>query len=471
MIDSCCQRRIHPRQFGKSLLALTVGVVVALTAHAQPAATTTTSPVAASHPAARPINKLQLTLLEAKKLALQQSPTLAQAKARIDAAAARVAEARSSYWPTLDLSSGITRNQDRATRPQRHYDDNTRYNLGLSADWLLFDGFQRRFSRLIAQFDHATALSASIDAQRLLLQAVSAAFYSAILAQDSMGIAKEDAEFNRILHADARKRQEGGIATASEVLNFQLQVGNAEVDYIAAEKAWRVAIVALGELLAITQDDIWESILLTPPGEEMIRQPVELADLLNYARQHRPDLAIAQNQISAAQTAIKAARSSWYPSLRLFADYGFERLDSLHFNENYDRDVIFGLSASWNLFQGFKTTALLNQAHAELAAASEAKKELELAIDAEIRQNFLALGSSRKQLALQESILSTAKQIRDLVHKEYLGGTTTITRLNEVQTDVTISAAARSQAYIQVFYSLELLGASTGRILLLETQE
>lgn len=464
MIDSyCCLRRIHPCQLGKKLLTLALGVVTAaLAVHAQPAATAQADETQA---------KLQLTLLEAKKLALQQSPTLAQAKARIDAAAARAAEAKSSYWPTLDVSFGITRNHDRATRPLRDYDDNTKYDLGLSANWLLFDGFQRRFSLLIAEFDHAAALSANTDAQRLLLQAVSSAFYSAILAQDSMGIAKEDAEFNRMLHADARRRQEGGIATASEVLNFQLQVANAEVDYIAAEKSWRAAIIILGELLAITQDDIWEYIQLTPPDEKLIQQPVKLADLLDYARQHRPDLAIAQNRINAAQTGIKAARSTWSPKLRLFADYGYERVDSLHFNKNYDRNVSFGLAASWNLFEGFKTTALLNQAEAELAAAIEAKKELELAIETTVRRNFLALDTCRHQLALQENILATAKQIRDLVYQEYLGGATTITRLNEAQTDVTISAAARSQAYIQVFHSLELLGASTGRILLLETEE
>jgi outer membrane protein len=455
------------------LLGLAAGFAALLAAHGQPAAAPPKPAPAAEHQARTkpPDSKIRLTLLEAKKLALQQSPTLALAKARIDGAAARVAEAKSSYWPTLDVSFGATRNQDRATRPLRAYDQNTRYHLGLSADWLLFDGFQRRFTRLLAEFDHATALANNVDAQRLLLQAVSAAFYSAILAQDSMDIAKEDAEFNRVLHADARKRQEGGIATASEVLNFQLQVGNAEVDYIAAEKAWRIAIVALGELLAITQDDIWESIVLTPPADDLLSQTVELSELLAYARQHRPDLARVQNDILAANTAIQAARSSWYPSLRLFADYGYERADSLHFNENLDREVSFGLSASWNLFEGFRTQALLNRAEAELAAARQSQKELELAIESEIRQNHLALESSRRQLALQESILATAKEIRDLVHQEYLGGTTTITRLNEVQTDVTISAAARSQAYIQVFYSLELLGASTGRILLLEEQE
>jgi hypothetical protein len=61
MIDSyCCLRRIHPRQLGKKLLTLALGVVsAALAVHAQPAATAQADETQA---------KLQLTLLEAKKL-------------------------------------------------------------------------------------------------------------------------------------------------------------------------------------------------------------------------------------------------------------------------------------------------------------------------------------------------------------------------------------------------------------------
>lgn len=426
------------------------------------------SPATATFPAG---SKYKMNLSDAKKLALQQSPTLAQAKSRIDAAAAAMEETKSAYWPTLDLGFGITRYEDRATRPQRGFDDTTRYNLGLSSNWLVFDGFQRRFTTLISQHDHASALSSHLDAQRLLLQAVSASFYSALLAQDSMGIAREDAEFNRVVLADARKRQEGGIATVSEVLNFQLQVAKAEVSYIAAERAWRAAIVALGELLAITQDDIWQSIELLPPAEELLQQQVELSELLSYARQHRPDLQSAQNKILAASASVDLARANFYPKVQLFAEYGFERYDSLRYNKHYDRNILFGVSASWNLFEGFRTDSQISRSLANLQAALQSRQELELAIDSEIRRNHLALISSRQQFSLQENILSAAREIRDLVHKEYLGGTTTITRLNEVQTDVTISAAARSQAYIQVFLSLEQLAASTGKNLLLDEQQ
>ncbi len=402
------------------------------------------------------------TLPGVKKMALQNNPSLSEAKARIDSAAAEVARAKSVYWPNLDLISSAQRNQQRATRPSRNYHKHSDYSLGLDLSWTLFDGFQRKFNRLIAEFGLDSAVASEREAQRLLLQATSASFLSALRARDGMEIAKEDAGFNRILLEDARKREEGGVAPLSEVLNFELQVGNAEVDFITAEQQWKVSIVALGALLAVSQDELWENVELQPP-QELQDFALDQAALLEFARLNRPDLQMAEYNIAKAESAIAGARSSWYPRLDFFADYGFTREDSWHFNKNYDREIYFGLTASWNLFDGFRTRAVLNQAYAEREAYLKVRDELLLQLEAQIRQNYLAWESSRKQLALQENILSTAKKIRDLVHHEYLGGTATITRLNEAQTDVTISASARSKAYIQVFYNLEELLANSGK--------
>ena len=425
----------------------------------------TAAPSAAAQQGDKPPATYRWTLAEAKKLALERSPTLAQAKARIDRAVAEVDIAHAAYWPTLDVVASATRNRDKATRPNRDYDNNSTYRAGLASDWLLFDGFQRRFNTLSAKYGLNSSTETHHDVQRLLLHAVSSAFYAALLAQDSMEIARQDADFNRVLLEDARKRLAGGVAPPSEVLNFELQVGNAEVDYIAAERSWRQATVILASLLAVSEDDIWTKVELIPPPAELLHYQLSLHKLLDLAIARRPDLRITDINIALARAAIQAGRSGWYPRLSFFADYGFERDDSLRFNEHLDRNVSYGLNLTWNLFNGKKTLAAISYAYAELDAATQAKQDLLLEIDAEIRQNVLAWDSSRRQHALQENILATATRIRDLVYQEYLGGTTTITRLNEVQSDVTISAAARSRSYVQVLNNLEQLAASTGLIL------
>lgn len=434
-----------------SLAALALTAVAADKTKIIPPDTTSTAPA-----------KLKLTLDEAKTIALNDNPSLAVTKARIEAALAAVAQAKAAFWPKLDFAASVTRLRDMATRPDKDYDNKTLYNIEADASWLIFDGFQRKYALLTAEYTHLSAEEADNNARRLMLQAVSSAFYSALLAQDNMDIAKEDAVYNKMLLDDAKKRQEGGIAKPSEVLNFILQVQNADVDYITAENTWRTYIVALGALLAINEDAIWENItLISPDSNEYQLLPFQ--ELLDYAIQHRPDLRSINSKIQIARDGIKAAQNTWYPTINLFTTYGFERAHSAHFNKNFDRNITYGVSLSWNLFNGGKTNAQIQQARAELKSAICERDNIVISINSEIRQNILAMESSRKQLKLQEAVLATAKQIRDLVHQEYIGGTTTITRLNEAQTDVTKASSAKSAAYVLLLNSIEALRASTAQ--------
>ena len=404
---------------------------------------------------------MKLTLEEAKKIALAENPSLAITKARIRAAAEALKREKANYWPSFDLSAGITRIRDYpTTRPNRDFDNTTRYSTGLSAEWSIFDGFQREYNVLTANYGLVSAMQSDKDAQRLLIESVSTAFFSALLAQDNMDISKEDAAFNRILLDDAQKRHDGGIAKASEVKNFQLKVQNAEADYVTSEKNWHLAIVALGALLSIRRDNIWESLILVPPAT-IKEEQYDFAKLYDYAIQHRPDLLNCNAKIQNCRDAITAAKDRWYPRLSAFADYDFDRTHTAHFNKHYDRTVDFGLKMTWNVFEGGRTSAEISKAEANLVEAIKERDDLLITIDSDIRKDLLTIQSSRKLLQLQEETLATAKEIRDLVHEEYLGGTATITRLNEAQSDVTKAASERSVARIQLLNSIEGLRVST----------
>ncbi|MBR4673837.1 MAG: TolC family protein [Victivallales bacterium] len=405
-------------------------------------------------------SKVQLTLDEAIGIAMKDNPSLATAQARIESAIQAVRQVKADYYPSLDLHAGYTRLRDTATRPDRDYKNTDKYAVGAELTYTLFDAFQRRFRLLNAQYNQASAEEADQNARRLLIQSVSNAFYAAKLAQDNMEIAKEDANFNKILLDDAQKRKEGGVLKESDVLNFVLQVQNAEIDYITAEKNWRAANVVLGALLAVSRDDIWEHfVLVAPTGTHPEHKP--FAELYEYACQNRPDLRSIEAKIGIAREGIRAAKNTWYPRLDFFADYELSRKDKIHFNHHYDRDASFGVRASWNAFNGFKTQAQIAQAEAELLASVKERDELLLEIESELRRDLLTLESSYRQLQLQETLLNTARKIRDLVKEEYTEGTATITRLNEAQTDVNNASSARSAAFIQHLNSFEAIKAST----------
>lgn len=412
-------------------------------------------------------DKIPLSLEDAKRIALEQNPTLARAQANIEAARASVDIAQSAYYPTLDLEAGITRNRDRAVgREVRDYDQNTEYNAGLSASWLVFDGFARRFRYLVSELNGDIAIQDCDDARRILLEDVAYAYYNVLQAQNTMFICEQDAEFNRQLKDDAQKKKDYGTAKLSEVLNFEFQVQTAEANYIAAKHSWRAACVSLGTLLNIQQDDIWDCLeLVTPPEETAQKDYPSASEIIDHAWQNRPDLIAARQRVEQAELLVKSAKSDWLPTISAFGNYGYDRTHSAHFNKHGERNASIGLVARLNLFNGMATTASINQAKADLIVAQKTLEAIEDSVEAEIRADRVALESAAEILEKENSLLEVAKQIRDLVYEEYLGGTATITRVNEVQTDLTNTSLARSNAWIAVLNAIETLSASTGSIL------
>ena len=408
--------------------------------------------------------KIQLTLEKARQIALEQNPTLAIARANIAAAAAVVQQVEATYYPSVDATGSVTRVRDYPTaRPERDFDNTTQYRTGLSIGWLVFDGGARHFRMSTAEIAEETAISECDDARRQLLQQVANAFYLVLQAQNSMEIALQDAEFNRQLESDAKKRQELGTSKLSEVLNFQYQVGSAEVNFIQAQRTWRNACVALGQLLVIQQPAIWECIELVPPETDFAEKGDigELDKLLEYAKAHRPDLINARNAVRSAEAGLALTKTEWWPQISAFYDLYFQRNHQAHFNRHHDRGISFGVQATWNLFSGFTTAANIEAAKARLVAAERTLASVELEVDARVREAYIIVDGARQQLAKQNELLEIATRIRDLVKEEYDGGTATITRLNEVQTDLTNTALARSNAYVQVLLNLEVLSAAT----------
>lgn len=407
--------------------------------------------------------KVKLTLEEAKKIALEQNPTIARAQASIEAAMAAIDTARSAYLPSLDLKAGATRVRDVATRPARDFDNTTKYELGLSASWLVFDGFARRFRKLNAELGGERAISACDDAKRLLVEQVAYAYYNVLQAQNSMNISQEDAEFNKILKEDAQKKFEYGTSKRSEVLNFEYQVQSAQANYVISRRSWRVAWISLGQLLNIQQDDIWNSLELVSPEESEVKNDFpSFSEMMDYALENRPDLKAARQAVEMAEMSVKTAQAAWYPTIGAFGSYGYDRTHSAHFNKHYDRSINFGLSASWNLFDGLNTQATINQAKADLIVAQKNLEQQENAVEAEIRQNRLVLESSWEVLEKENSLLEVATQIRDLVKEEYDGGTATITRVNEAETNLNDTKLARSNAWITVLNAIETLSSAVG---------
>ncbi len=405
-----------------------------------------------------------LSLKEAKEIALQANPTLQVATARIRAAAARLQEAQSDYYPRLDTVAGVQRTQevarDNGGDANSHY---TTYHAGLELTWTLFDGMARKYDNLAKQLGVNIAEHDHKDAQRVLLLAVATAYFNSLLELENIRIAQEDHKYNLDLKDTAQRKLDNGYGTRSDVLNFDIRAKDAEANLLEAELAVKTSHYVLAELLGRTQNDIPEGFHLNTAQDYTQTPEVSSVEAnLQYAFENRPDLIAQAEAIKQQEAMVDVYDAENLPALEFFADYGFTRRSKLKFSDK-DDNLVFGVQLRWNVFNGNATRAKVAQAW---AAADQERQQLNVLrqeIQRQIASQHATTLQARKLADLKAETMKLAEETRNLVRKEYNIGRVTATRLNEAQTDLVNAQGDRVKAVIRYWQSRENLAAITGQ--------
>jgi outer membrane protein TolC len=443
------------------------------------------SPALAQSPA-EDTSKLEdlevLDLETAARMALADNPSLKAALERAVQASEAVRQARSVYWPRLDLEGSGARvtlsgnaydtqlSQARLFEsiggPAANVEDpEDYYRAGLTASWTVFDGFARRFNLAAAKFGAQSSQASREDAQRLLLSAVIGSFLNAQLALENVAIAKADEAFNQRLLSESKLRYDVGTGALSDVLNFEVQANAAHSERITADREYQTSRIGLAALLGIEQAQLPEKIRLSelaPATEAELAAP-DAETMLQAAYDRRPDLRLSDYSVQQAEALAQSARSGYWPTLIVSGSYDGERIDDAGF-ESEDFGNTIALSLQYNLFSGGLTQARHQEAKARLRELEQTRQNARINITSEVQSVLARVGSAQQQLLLQRRNAKLVKRNRDLVEKEYKAGVGSLVRLNEAQRDLIraqVRLASARAALRGAWYDLE---TATGQI-------
>lgn len=420
-----------------------------------------------------------LDIEAACRQALVANPSLAAAAARVAAAAQRVRQAQASYLPSLDAAAGLTRvemaaNDHRSALAQARLfdpaatvpDPEDVYRAELTARWIVFDGFRRRFDLLAARFGAQAAGESSDESRRLLLAAVAEAFHGAQLARETVAIAEADARYNQRLTEEAEIRRQIGTGALSEVLNFQVAANAARADVIGAGQQLDAVRSALAALLGFETGrlpDGWRIAELKPASTADCRVP-EADEQIAYALAHRPDLRRGAEEIRRADAEIGAARAGFWPTVSVFATVEGDRTNDARWGEDDLGDAV-GIALSQNLFAGGQTRARVAENRMTRRALEKDLEDQRLQASAQVVQALSDLSAAGRQLALQRENARLVQRNRDLVEKEYAVGQASLVRLNEAQRNLVSAQGRLAQARVALDRARFALDTATARSL------
>lgn len=412
----------------------------------------------------------RLTLTQAQQMALKASPRVAEMLARIKEAQAVCEQARATLWPSLSVHADHDW-QDLSMQPDwgpevRMEESQKHFNTGIQVNWLLFDGFSRQASILAAKAGTQEAKDFTNDVSRLLAESVAGAYCQAQLAAEGMQIAKQNNLFNRNLELDAEKRCRAGAIPQAEYLNFSVKSLQAENNFLKARQYYSVVCIMLAKQLALPEPRLTREMypMAGEPIETLAKLP-QLKDELAYAMKHRPDLqALAANEEALFQKK-KFDKGKYYPRVYIHGNYDY---DGYHDYGTIDQDEhgsAIGFRLDWELFNGGQRLAKTGETEAKLMQLKRRREQKILEIQAALQQALVRADSTRAVYQRERYTLTLVRQIRDHVERSYRVGTTTLTRLNEAQTDLVTVLAAAATSRINYLQQLESLRAASGRIL------
>lgn len=420
-----------------------------------------------------------LDLVTAVKIALTDNPGLGASAARVRQAKAQIEQARSAYWPWLDakvsgaqikLSENTYQKNmalTQALNPNATINDPEEYyNTNLTASWILFDGFERKFNHASARYGEKSSFAALEDARRLLISAVALSYFSAQLAMKNIAIAKADEEFNQRQIADAEARQRVGTGSLSDVLNFQVRKNQAKTARINQEYQYEITLFGLAALLGVSESRLPSTVKLADlapeTAAELSEPPIE--KLMANAMDNRPDIQAVRWGIKQSEAQIKVAKSDFYPSLVVAGSLEGDRTGDLGFGkDDFGNRIQLGLT--YNLFAGGLTKAKVSETRHRKVELEKRLEALILSASSDIRSSAALVLTAQTQVTLQRENVDLVQRTRDLVEKEYNAGQGSLVRLNEAQRDLTTTQSNLALALVALRQAWVELETRTGNIL------
>ncbi|MBI4716901.1 MAG: TolC family protein [Planctomycetes bacterium] len=433
-----------------------------------------------------------LTLQQARAIAIRANPDIHAAKARFVAAAARIAEARSRYLPTVIFSYNAARTfHTPASRnrlntllqpalPAPIGVDSTNFTVttllnalrrplfgptGLKGDrnsfsehstaftssWTAFDGFVREAQLMSAKHVYHASHMGLADVERLLIQAVDRAYYQVQLSEEQVRIARADESFSQEQHEETEKLRAAGRASQADVDNFRVRMLAAQANLTAALGLKETGRVVLAELMGLADVTLPGGLPLSTLADETESelQAPSPGPWIEQALKDRPDVLQMENLLRSEEEQVRAAKGLYNPSVVVSGSWGYDRPSNLRYSVE-DQSSALAMEFRWEIFTGGARQARVRQAEAQRAEAAAQLNRLRLSVQSDVRRALIDLQNAQQQIRLQRESLKTARENRRIVQAGYVAGKETLNRLNEVQRDYIAAEAELARARIRL---------------------
>jgi NodT family efflux transporter outer membrane factor (OMF) lipoprotein len=360
--------------------------------------------------------------------ALQQSPTLDAAAARLAQARALLAGTSAALLPQVGAAARPSRLKISADRPLASYSSPNSSTVQNDLVLAMTVGYEVDLSGRVQRSVEAgkatlAQTAADFENTRLLLLADLAVNYFSLRAIDTeLDVVGRSIALQRRAFDLVSARHDGGGATGLDVAQQQALLDTTLVQLDLLRRQRSVYEHAIATLAGVPAPQF--SLPANGADLRSVLPPPLPLGLPSDILERRPDIAAAERAMAAANAQIGIARAAFYPSVLLGATVGSE---SNVLSKLLDAPSLLwsiGLSATQVLFDGGRIRAGVDFASAGYAGATANYRRVVLTAMQEVQDGISGLQSLDGASAQAERAVASARRVLQMSTARYEGGAT-----------------------------------------------
>jgi multidrug efflux pump subunit AcrB/outer membrane protein TolC len=415
--------------------------------------------------------KHSLTLSQAVELALQQNSGLKIGRAKVAESAQKMVAVRSQYFPLLSNNTKFMTLSDRQLvtipagslgnvggGPFPTQDAKIRQSSStmLVSETTLAQPTTQLFKihevNEIAKADRGIAEAELTSSENETVLAVHQLYYALLIAGK-----EREAALASLSAAQENLRESGEAVKAGNLLDVAFTAARANMlqsrqALLVAENRISDLTSDLDDLLGLPSNDLLE---MTEAGLPELTDPIK-DQAYDQAHAGNGELLAARQTVEKSRHAVRAARHEYIPDVTIFARHGYQ--DGAPF---LPKNVgIFGVEATWNIFDWGKRKGEIGQRVAQQSQAEENLARIDKRIGIDIDKAYRKLDRSKEMMDVAREALSLCRENARFSENGLKAGTVTSAKHAE-----TVAALKRAEMdELQASLQCRLAGAELDRI-------
>lgn len=347
------------------------------------------------------------TLADLQKTAMENRQLIKRYEINLEKSSKDVGEARSAYYPSVDL--GYTMN---SLKDESFYEDRENSIVTGAVSWNLFAGFKDKYSLKSAKLLQK-AQEYRLDGIRQDIKLRVALHYVSLFSRKAnLQVAGDYVAALNKMYQDTENRYEVGLIKKNDLLKVKVDMDNALIDMKRAEAEVKKGVQFLQREIsdtvqfdALTFAEFDQLPLSLDPGQyekDMLKQ--------------RSEIRVLKEIVQAADAQIKAQYAGYYPKVDLVGTYSKYDDDFINGRGSdsvggfIDEEVRAQLVLSMNIFDGFGKSSRTGRARLEKRGLLSDLAELENELKTQLVNLFLDYDVSAENLVVARDSIRQAEE-------------------------------------------------------------